>query len=331
MSIHAMGRVISTAAIASALAACGGGGDTPAPMPQPVAITSENAPSVAAEAINAGGAGLAGDPALTGVQVSAASAPPASAMSALAGAVRKGLTATAPAAVVGATFTETVACTNGGSVTLTVNVATPGTVAAGDRVDFSFANCVEGATTSNGGLSLTYASINGAGTLVVADLAASQFTLSTLGIAGRINGSVRMTLDDTDPTKSVVAVAGSSFTFERLLNGNVRATRTLSNYSYRLETATATLTTSETFDYTASGTFPRIGSVSFRALTIQPVVTLAGALHPSAGTAMAIGASGSSLLFTVLSNGLQLDVDSNGDNVIDVTLIRTWAQIDAEL
>src|SRR3989442_10364511 len=82
-------RASAAAAIATALTACGGGGggsSAEAPQAQRVVITQANAPSVAAEAIDAGGAGSDASGAVTRLQVSATS-PRVSVLASLARAV----------------------------------------------------------------------------------------------------------------------------------------------------------------------------------------------------------------------------------------------------
>ena len=335
MNFKGMGRVITVAAITSVLAACGGGGgggsSAPQEQAQRVAITQTNASPVAAEAMDASSAGFVTESAsASGVQVSEAAAP-VSVMSSLATAVRLGLNTTTPSALVGATVTRIGSCTNGGTVTVTATFASQSVVTPGDRADLTFNNCVEGRLTFSGGLSVSFASVNSALTLIVADVAASGFTATASGIGERLNGGMRLTIDGTNSTKAVVAVTGGSFTFDRLVNGIARATRTLSNYNYRIETTTATGSTAETFSFSASGSFARIGTVSFDVQTTQPVVTPSGALHPSSGAGKVTGANGSSVTVTVISTGVRLDIDTNGDSVIDATSTRTWAELSGEL
>lgn len=340
MRVERVSRVFAATAVVS-LAACGGGGGdagSPAPTPvQAVAITETNAPSVAAEAIDAGGAGLGGDAgSLLGLKTSSktsATSPSPMVLKSLASAVQRSLSTQVRSTASGTTATQTVQCTNGGSATITVTYASADVVTPGDSASMAFSNCVEGNSTTNGSLSFTFVNINSNvdPTLVVVDLTASQLTATVGGIGERINGGVRLTADSTDSTKSVVSVAGDSFSFERLVNGTARASRKLSNYSYRIETGTATGTTSETFAYSASGSFPRFGTVSFEAHTTQAVVTPGNASYPTAGAGKVTGANGTSVTITVVADGVDLGVDSNGDGTVDITLHRTWQQFDAEL
>jgi len=334
-SIVGLGRFAATAITIATLGACGGGGGDggPAPFQQAprVDITAGTAPAVAAQGMDAAGAGGSGAGFLTGVELSVAPAEAASAFTALSDALRLSLRARSPAALVGVVTTQTVACSGSGNVTITTNVTNPNVPTAGDSASLSFANCVEGAVTTNGGLSFGFAQIDAAATYVVADATASQFTVTVAGAGPRLNGATRLTIDLRDPALEVVRVASAQFSFDRLLNGNVRASRTLLDFDYGSTLTVASGSTSETFSYTLSGSFPRLGEVSMVVATTQPVVTADGALHPTSGAAKITGRNNKSVAITVLPTGLQLDIDSNGDGTTDVQVTPTWAAIDGEL
>ena len=327
------GRLALVAASVTLLAACGGGGSQPAAVEQAqrVAITQDNATSVAAQAVDAGSGGVPNNAVVTGVQVSAEPAVPASAIAALGGAVRRSLEVRAPAVLAGVTASTTVNCASGGSIDVAVDVTDPDTATPGDRADFTFNACVEAGVTSTGRLTAILVSVNVPGTLIVSDVIASGFTATRTGVGERLDGTVRVTLDDSNIIQSAIGVTSGSFSFERLVAGSVRATRTLTDYAYRIETVNATGDTRETFSFTASGTFPKLGRVSLVAATTQPVITPNGALRPTSGAGVVTGANGSNVAITVTSTGLRLDVDSNGDGSVDATLTPTWVQIDTEL
>jgi hypothetical protein len=321
MHFEGIGRVGTAVAVASALlVACGGGGGSSGETAQAqrVVITQSNATPVAAEAIDAGGAGSGASGSLTGVQVSSTSAP-VSAMTALANAVQRGLNTTAPSALVGATVTQ--ACSGGGSITIS---------SSNTQASLTFNSCVEGGATATGTLSVTLVSGNTA-TQFVADATASNFTITSAGLGERLNGTMRVSFDETSSTHALITITSSSLLFDRLLNGTARATRTLTNYHYDIDTTIATGSSSQTFSYTVSGSFPGFGTVSFDAQTTQPIITLSGAVHPSSGAGKVTGANGTSVTVTVISTGVRLDIDSTGDGVTEATLTRTWAELDAEL
>ncbi|HEX6017834.1 MAG TPA: hypothetical protein VFZ28_07025 [Burkholderiaceae bacterium] len=337
-SIVGLGRFAATVITIATLGACGGGGGDggPATFQQAalVDITSASARAVAAQGMDAAGAGGSGAGFLTvtGVELSAAPAEAASAFAALSDALRLSLRPRRSAALVGVVTTETVACSGGGSVTIAANVADPNVPTAGDSASLSFANCVEDVGTMNGGLSFGFAQIDAAAKYVVADATANQFTVTVAGAGPRLNGAIRLTIDLRDPALEVVRVTSEQFSFDRMLNGNVHATRTLLGFDYASTLTVASLSTSETFSYTLSGSFPRLGEVSMVVATTQPVVTADGALHPTSGAAKITGRDNKSVSITVVPTGLQLDVDTNGDGInTDVQFTATWAEIDGEL
>jgi hypothetical protein len=333
----------TAAAAASVLVAgCGGGGsDAPASGgPTPVAaprvtITSANASSVTAEAIAAAGAGdvgptLAG---LLGVEVSGQARPPAP-MAALVSATRRALAWQPPLATVGVTISQTAPCSGGGTLAVSGTVADANRDTAGDRLSVTFSACVEAGERLDGTFALTIAAVNATETSYRLELAATNFGITSGGVGERLNGTLQIALDDTSPTQSLIGVSSASFSVDQLVGNTVRASRTLSDFDYRLALTTATGATSETFTFTASGNFGAIGSspVSFLSATVTPVVTTsASALRPSSGSMRVTGSGGATVLATVISTGLRLAVDANGDGVAEETRDLTWAELDRQL
>ena len=331
MHLQGMTRAASAAAVASLLAACGGGGgDSSTPQVARLAITTSNASPAAAEAIDAGDAGTGPSGSVIGVQVSAPTTS-VSAMSTLASVVRANLGAHAPAGVVGVTTSSTDACTGGGTVTTSATIASNQGATAGDRIDLTFNACVESGTTINGGLSITLVTFNSDATKITADTSVSNFTVSAGALAARLNGSMRMSLDETSGTHRLTSMTSSSLSYDRLVNGTARATRTLSNYSFAEDETVADGSTSTTFSYSASGSFPNFGTVAFDAQTTQAIVVPGGATVPSSGAGKVTGANGSSVTITVVSGGVKLDVDTDGNGTIDATINRTWNELSGDL
>jgi hypothetical protein len=330
-----MGGAVTAVALAAALAACGGGGGggvaaSGNASAQAVAIDETSAPGVAAEAIDAAGAGLAGNVALTGVEVSASSAPRGSTLLALGNVLRAAAHLRPDAALVGATTSRSIACSGGGSIDAVASVASQDAPSPGDRVDMTFDACIEAGATLAGALSLTIAGGNADGTLIDADLAASNLVATKGAVGERMNGTLHMSVDARNTSASTIDVRSDALSFDRLRNGGVRATRTLSAFTYHA-TIDSAGATSETFSVAVSGSFPRLGNVSFTAQTTQAIVTPAAASFPSAGAGRVTGANGSNVVVTVVGDGVRLDVVRNGDGVVDASLNRSWAELDADL
>ncbi len=329
--------LIASFAAVAALAGCGGGGggsSAPPPVPaQRVDITESNATTVAAQAVDAASADFFGDAVgVTGVQVDTQSLRGRSVVAALGDAVRRvrGVS-TAASLVVGVTASETVACTNGGSVRITVDVAVQGELSPGDSARLDFDRCRESDAMLDGRLAMRFVSVSPDLTQLTADATATALTATVGAVAQRADGTIRIAIDESVATRSLLRVTSDAFGFRRLVGGTVRTTRTLFDYDYRLETATATGQTTESFAYVASGTFPLLGEVSFAVESTAPVVTPGGAAHPASGAATVTGRNGTTLDLTVVPTGVKLDLDRAGDGSVDWSRTVTWATIEGEL
>lgn len=306
----------------------GGGGDTIAPA---VVITADNAPAVAAQAIDAGSTGFVGDSiGLTGVQAQAdgRGAAIATGWRAAAKALR-GVRAIPQ--LVGVQIDATVNCPGGGTLSITGDVASEAALSIGDSVTLAFSRCVAEGGRVDGTLSFTVTAVNGDDTLLGATATARDFSATAFGITERVDGALSLRIDETDPALSVLRVTSTRLDFDRIVAGRVRASRTLFDYDYRGVTTVSTGVTDERLSFVASGTFRVIGEASFTVETLQPVSTPSGAEHPSAGVLRVTGAEGGTLTATVIADGLRIEVDDDGDGSIDTTLVRTWVDLDAAL
>jgi hypothetical protein len=231
-----------------------------------------------------------------------------------------------------ATASQTFACPGGGSFTVTVTVAGV-SLQAGDTIRIDFSNCAEAGVTTVGSLSMAIVAVGGtdAAPLVTADVSLANFEATVAGLAERTNGTMRITIDDTNSATTQVAFSSANITTERLRNGVVRATRSLSNLNVRESLNNATGQTTTTAAFIASGNFPRLGQGSFEVQTVQPIVRNGGALRPSSGQIKIFGASNASVLATVVATGMQLDIDSDGNGTVDSSRTLTWTEIDALL
>lgn len=321
--------LLSAVALLGSLVACGGGGgdvvQPPPPVAQRVVLTTANAPTVAAEALQAAAVGGASAGGVAGPTAAPSTAPLAAATKALTALKQTRLQATS---------SQTFSCTGGGSFTVTVTVA-GSQLAAGDTIGIVFAACKEGIAIANGSLSLRVVSISGTASnpLVTFDVSAQDFDSTVGPLSERTNGTLRITVDDTSDAVSVVTATSDRISTERRVNGTLRASRVLSALNLRESIVAATGQSTGTVALIASGTFPRLGpdAVSFQVETLQPIVTNEGAAHPSAGQIKVTAANNASIVATVLATGLRLEIDRDGNGTIDETRELTWAQVDAEL
>lgn len=329
--------LLATLAAAAALGGCGGGDEAAGPaaplQAQRVDITQANANAVAAQSVDAASADFFGDAVgVTGVQIDAPAVRAASVIAAIGDTLRRlrNLRGSAPL-LVGVTATETEPCTNGGTVVITVDVAVEGELNAGDLATLDFDACREAVATLDGRLALRIVALATDFSQLTADATATSLTARVGAIGQRADGTIRVAVDESLVSKSVLRLSSDAFTLRRLVGSTVRATRMLLDFDYRLETATANGQTTETFEYVASGTFPRLGDVSFAVATTAPVVTPGNATHPTSGAATVTGRNGTTLDLTVVPTGIALELDRGGDGTVEFTGLLTWAGLESEL
>jgi hypothetical protein len=329
-----MTRWAGLAAASAALVAWGGGGDDGASAAPPIAarmtISAATAPPMSAEALQAIGAGSSAAGGVAG-QTDPTSAAPKGllAFKSAARALQRLKVTDRPSQ---ATSARTFSCAGGGTFTVTVTLA-GASLQAGDTIRIDFSSCVEAGVTTVGGLSMAIVAIGGtdAAPLLTADVLSANFEATIAGVTERTNGTMRITVDQTNPATTLVALSSANITTQRLRSGTVRATRTLANLAVRESLNTATGQTTTTAAFIASGTFPRLAEGSFEVQTPQPIIQDGGAVRPRSGQIRIIGANNASVLATVLATGMQLEIDSDGNGTVDTTRTLTWAEIDAQL
>ena len=338
MNRHPRLRLVLSGLAVSLLAACGGGGGgdgggNDSPPAARVAITSNNAPTVTAQAVAAGSFGFVGDAlGTTGVQIST-SVRPASLNGAMRSAFGVARRVERPAsAVVGATFSETVPCTVSGTVKISADVASEAGLRAGDSLVLDFTACVEDDTQLDGRLSMALTLVEQDELLIEATATARAFQATAGGVTERMDGALRIRLDDTDGLTSRIALASDRLDFDRIVGGAVTVSRVLYDYDYVSVLTLSTGSTSEGLSFVASGNFGSLGTVSFAVTTVEDLVTPDGALRPTAGVFRVTGANSTSVLVSIGGAGvLVLDIDTDGNGEADDTVQLTWEELDAEL
>lgn len=326
-------RWAGVAAAGAALVACGGGGDSGSsapPIAARVTVSATTAPPLSAEALQAVNAGSSAAGGVAGQNnPTSASLKDSPAFKSAAQALQRLKTIDRRSQ---ATASQTFTCPGGGSFTVTVTVA--GTaLQAGDSIRIDFSNCAEAGITTAGSLSMAIVAVGGTADapLVTADVSLANFEATVAGLAERTNGTMRITIDDTNPATTVVAFSSANITTERLRNGVMRATRSLTNLNVRESLNNTTGQTTTTAAFIASGNFPRLGEGSFEVQPVQPIIRDGDALRPRSGQIRILGANNASVLATVVATGLQLDIDSDGNGTVDSSRTLTWAEIDALL
>lgn len=318
---------------ATLLAACGGGGGDSSGGNSggggsfaPLGITSSNAGSVASEAYAAGDFAVLGATSATNMVTFGASAATSSnfnlrsfADSYLRRLHRCGSSQWVTPQQV---WNDVLPCSGGGTLTDTWDDAdNDGWDSAGDSYATTYSNCVEGGVTMNGGVTATLATLVGntfgdyqiSGSFSFNNLAVSYsgFSVSIDGSmsysASRTGSNVSVTLQI--PLLTTISSSGSS----TIANATLQYSFNESSFAYAY-TITATL----------SGT--SIGGQ----VTISTLTPFAGTApgYPDSGSVHVTGAGGSSVTITAIGGGnVRLDVDSNGDGVVDSSSTMTWAAL----
>lgn len=333
----------SIAAVTFALAACGGGGSsTTASSGSPTllssSITSSNAQDVGAQGYSAtsslnsqvsGGASSfvagvtvdTGRPGLLGVTMQE---------------LYRALDAQAAAnQVLGVTTSQSVQCSNGGSMLVNANLASSSTISAGDTITLTASTCKESGYTLNGTLGINFKSVSGApgesstwGGSFGVSFTNFSVTAGTGGDTASATGDMTVNLNQTGLGAANFSVTGSSLKINTTHNGSTTAL-TLGNFSYGGSLASGVYTYHA--GYTLSGTSGKLGNGSFTVKTLTDFKQTATGF-PTQGVLMITATDNSSLTLTAIDNSnVKLDLDKNGDGVTDETVTTTWANLQTHL
>lgn len=209
-----------------------------------------------------------------------------------------------------------------GTVTMSGDIAVPGTLTAGDFFVIEYDLCDEGAgEVIDGIITLTVRDFSG-------DLFLGTYLLSmdadidTLSVATGTDtliadGDATVTLDTMDAPFVVTSVSGS-----RITQSSNAGTETLTSYS-----------SSQTFDGNqdpAEYTMDASGSLDSSQLpgsvTYSTESTFRGFVpaYPSEGTLLVRGDNSSARLVVVDDANVRVEIDSNGDGVADDMIDLTW-------
>ncbi len=225
---------------------------------------------------------------------------------------------------------ETEQCAAGGSITISATINNPNALLAGqlqpgDSFTTDSNNCDLGGIIYSGGFDFDVLSFNGdifsnfyAMTL---DLDAANFTIRIFGEdTVAMNGSIQLGLNFQMSPASTVTMSGDELT---LTVGSESAT--LFDFSLTESSDGATLATT-TIDSTGS-----LGSPSFAGRVSYDTTVpfqYTGSNSAYVGTMEITGAEGTRILVTAVDeNSVQLDIDSDGDGLTDVTRVMTWQEL----
>ncbi len=246
----------------------------------------------------------------------------------------------------------TVACDISGTATLMVTDADmSGTISVGDSISFSFSNCVLMGGTANGNITATITNTMGANVGNAASATDWSFSISGMlnnfrasdgNISATINGDGTVDVNFTAATVSLDSILTStSFTFEGSSTQCATVTDTTLN-----SMADNVTTNPAVYSVTVNPMAPlltmansEIGGV----VTVQTQTAFGGMEDfdddndgeideyfseldlPDSGVLIVNGDALSSATVTIMAGGMvQIDVDENGDMIVDQVINTTW-------
>ena len=335
-----MSIAIVSILMAGLLAACGGGGgggDDAAPPPASgVSITTENAEVVSAEVTNSIDAvegASSGSAIITGVSITANSDGFSyrdfvlSQLDQFAVVRQQQLSSGVVGVVIPA---ETVPCSDGGSITISGEVADPNldTFSAGDTLSAIFDNCSEEGILISGSFELTInVAFDGTPPFNLdVSIRMTGFSVTDPDINFSSDGDMRLVL-----TEDGIGNFGATFSGNSLTINEGGETVTLSTYNYVLtgndSSGGYTVDIAGTIDSTILG-----GSVTFT--TVQPFTgnDFNGTGDSTQGVLlMTSNFDGSQARLTAQPDGVNvmIEVDADGDGVFEETVMTTWDDLDS--
>lgn len=331
-------RISILGVLVCGLAACGGGGGggtTPGTISTvfpALALTAANAVEVSGEVATTGddtiGAGEIGTDIITGVVVDTAESPALSAVARWSLDTVQGLRDNLAASVTGVIVSDTVACSGGGSISVTWDDADNNSVfSSGDTFSMTFNNCIEMGVTIGGALALSGFVINGDPNVDIAWNMSAAFTFTALTIndgttSERIDGNMSYSIATLNGDDFDVAISGTQLVYREGVY-----TTTLRNYSYGYTEEIS----SGLFSLEYAGTMD-IGSLSGRvSFTTTTPFTGTAILDnwPTAGVLLITGDNSTITVEALGGDNVRLSIDSNGDGGVDQTLDTTWTALSA--
>jgi hypothetical protein len=320
------GCVVATTGL---LVACGGGGggggSAGISAASPVTVTSANATQVASASLEASD-GLSGNtdgvlgivPAAVGSTVSA----DVNIVETIIEQVRKAPHSGGSGVSIAAVQNVNQNC-DSGSLNLTFNDAdNSATLTSGDSVSMSANSCTFSGVTMNGSISIS-------NVVVIGDqitppysmqfsLTTNGFSVSSGGETASINGSGTISESTGDDITFTSSFSGAGI---QITAGGESLTLT----NYQITEVENEATGAYSVDISATISSSSLGG----SITVTTDVPLSG-VYPydaDAGQITCTGANSSVTVIVIDSMNVRLDVDSNGDNMIDNTINESWTNL----
>lgn len=328
--------LVSTALLLSACGGGGGGGGAgsdPQPARQPLAITSSNYQTVAAQSVGTGAYMRdAGAGSVLGVDAQALPQPLWIAQrEALKLATRFGQ-AQGTSTVQGATQTVVQPCALGGSIEITLVDANGNqSLDTGDSMTLKASACRESTGTLDGSMDYSMKSVSGIfGTAQYSATIAVKLTnLRVTSAAGSTSGQgeFQMTVTATGVSTTSVALNIPSFVTNGTSGGGSFQT-TLTGFSLNVSTVPSGAGYRSTLTYGGTINSTVLDSRDITVSTLVAVVQESTGSYPASGQILAKGANGSQVRVTAQPGGKALvELDANGDNAFETSTTKNWVDL----
>ncbi|MCU7851053.1 MAG: hypothetical protein KZQ80_02450 [Candidatus Thiodiazotropha sp. (ex Monitilora ramsayi)] len=220
-------------------------------------------------------------------------------------------------------------CSGGGTVSVSGNIFTTGSLTAGDTISLVFNNCIHLGDVANGSMSMTITQIspgydgNPPYTLGI-NVVLSGFSVNASGFVITSNGDLAMLTDEDLSDNINMILSGTSLT--ATAGGQSEMLR---NYRYEIM---ANLIGGP-FSFSLQGTFAstRInGAISYSTITPFTGNDLVGTGEATIGELhITTSADNSQAWLIAQPDGInvQIDIDLDGDNTVDNTVMTTWTEL----
>jgi hypothetical protein len=241
--------------------------------------------------------------------------------------------ARAGATLTGVVQTDVINCPYGGTLTVSTSTAnTSGVMAAGDSASITGNNCLEAEGSITGTLRFAIDSLagdpNSGNYTSVITLTFEGLSSRTTSYSASLNGPLTLgtTVNGFDNTNRTYATP--SLEVSALYAGEIRS-RTLTDFQ-------ASVTTSPDTTYGSTSTYKMRGAVTSSALasqtvkfdTTMPWVVLPWDAYPSSGMMSILGAAGSHIRLTAMSNTqVRQELDANGDGNFEGSKAVGWPSL----
>ncbi len=233
----------------------------------------------------------------------------------------------------GVAITDYLPCTNNGinsgGINITGNVSVSGQLNPGDSLTLTFSTCNDNGVVLTGTMSITFTQISAAFdgyppyTLGIT-VQLTNFSVSAGGLVITSNGDIAMLMEEDSSGNETFQLSGSS-----LIAASGAYSEVITNYAYNFQ-----YSASGAYSATMQGTLATTqinGSISYTTITPFTGNDYVGTSNPTAGELHITTSADNSQAWLIAQadgNSVVIDIDTDGDNVVDNTVYTTWTEME---